>query len=91
MSKPWNKHRKKHRRLTGQCFGCHRRGGQQIECESCLKLVEQGKLSDDDVFTRQFCPGCGPEAWHAMKKHVLSKHKAVAFLTALKIGYEDPA
>lgn len=91
MSKPWNKNRKKHKRLKGQCFGCHRRGGQKIECETCRKLADQGKLPVAGVFTRQFCPGCQPDAWHDMKKHVLSKHKAVAFMTALKVGYEDPA
>ncbi len=91
MSKPWNKKRRREKQLKGRCFGCHRRGRQKIECESCLKLTDQGKLPADGVFSRQFCPGCEPDAWHEMKKHVLTQHKAVAFLTALKVGYEDPA
>ena len=90
MSKPWNKKHRKNKRLKGRCFRCHRRGGQKIECRTCRKLVDQGKLTAEQVFSRQFCPGCHPEAWHDMKKHVLTKHKAVAFLTSLRLGYEDP-
>jgi hypothetical protein len=83
---------KKPKRLRGPCFmeDCKRRGGQKIECEVCLKLADAGKIEPEEVFSRQFCDGHKPFAWTDMQHHVLSKHKGTAFLTALKLGYEDP-
>lgn len=89
MSKPWRRAPKKPKRLKGPCFvkGCNRRGGQKHECRVCEELVVKRKLKD--TFSVQFCDRHATNAENAIKKHVLSKHKTVAFLTALKVGYED--
>jgi hypothetical protein len=88
MTKPWNKHKKRFRH-RGPCFaeGCNRRGGQKHTCRVCESLVEKGKL--EAPFAVQYCAVHAVDADRAIRKHVLSKHKAVAFLTALKVGYEE--
>lgn len=89
MGKPWRKRKRRPQPLRGPCFAedCQRRGGEKHICRVCEDLVLKGKLKD--AFSVQFCAYHAHEADEAIRKHVLTKHKAVAFLTALKVGYED--
>lgn len=92
MGKPWRK-RKPHKRLRGRCqIGdhCRRNGGQKHTCKVCEKLKAAGEFPAlDEVYSVQFCDGHAAEAEARIKKHVMSRHKGVLFLAALKYGYED--